>query len=632
MVKQHTTHWNAARADEFYNIPAWGEGYFYVNEYGHIAARLGDADEIDLHAVSLELSARKISFPVLVRLPQILCARIGELCKAFTHAIEQSDIETEHTPLYPIKVNQQRTVVEHVLSSHVSGIGLEVGSKTELLAALGLLDSAQGLLVCNGYKDRSYIRIALHAQRMGMRVFIVIEKLSELALIIKESTRLGVIPKLGVRVRLNSIAAGKWQNTGGRNSKFGLGTQDLLRLLEDLKKNDFDHCLQLLHFHMGSQISRLDDFSLGLREAMQIYRQLRLNDIDIRYIDVGGGLAIDYSAQHNEGSFSKAYSMQAYADVVINTIGRNCKKYKLPIPQVFSENGRAMTAHHAVLITNVVEVERKQNGVANIRSKDNCCETLSEFADQIGQAKKEHKSLPKQMLDNFEQQIEHQFIVGEIDLQQRSMAECYLQECRAMQNERPGKETVADKYYCNFSIFQSMPDIWGLDQIFPIVPLARLNEEPTEQARLHDLTCDSDGQISTYTYEDGLQCTLPLHPINPDEDYVLGCFLVGAYQEILGDVHNLFGDTHTANVERGNRGELIITELETGDCVDELLRGIHLDSDQVMMRCQQRITDYGLSQVDQESILTEIEDALFSYTYLDSVDRVTHRIKGNKHA
>ena len=434
------------------------------------------------------------------------------------------------------------------------------------------------------------------------------------------------------RVRLNSIAAGNWQNTGGRNSKFGLGAEDLIRLLEDLKKNNCSHWLQLLHFHMGSQISKLDDFSLGLREAMQIYRQLHLNKFDIRYLDVGGGLAVDYSAQQDEGSFSKTYSMQAYADVVINTIGRICKTYKLPIPHVLSENGRAMTAHHAVLITNVVEIERKHSGIRAMHPKESWCETLIEFADQNAQAKKEHKRLPKQVLDNFERQIEQQFIAGEINLQQRSAAECYIQECMTVYEESLAKETEANKYYCNFSIFQSMPDIWGLDQIFPIVPLARLNEEPTEQARLHDLTCDSDGQISTYTYADGLNSALPLHSINSDEDYVLGCFLVGAYQEILGDVHNLFGDTHTANVERGNQGELLITELETGDCVDELLRSIHLDSDQVLRRCQQRITDHGLPQVDQQSILTEIEDALYSYTYLDSIDRVTHRIKGNKHA
>ena len=632
MEKPHPLNWSAAKASEFYNIPAWGEGYFFVNKDGHIAARLDDVHEIDLQAISLELKAQKLSFPVLIRLPQILHARIKELCIAFANAMERNGIKTEHIPLYPIKVNQQRTVVEHVLSSQDAGIGLEVGSKTELLAALGLLQSANSWLVCNGYKDRSYIRIALFAQRMGINVFIVIEKLSELALIMQECNRLGVSPQLGVRVRLTSIAAGNWQNTGGRNSKFGLGTQDLLQLIEALKNNNSSHWLQLLHFHMGSQISDLKDFSVGLCEAMQIYRQLHLNKINIQTVDVGGGLAIDYSAQQDASNFSKAYSMQAYADTVIGVISDVCTSNNLPIPKVLSENGRAMTAHHAVLVTNVVEVEHKQSNSLALEALDGKCETLTEFIDQIANYKKNREPLPSHVVKKFEQRMEKLFLSGKIDLKQRFLAERCVQDCLISQEQFQAHEAMVSKYYCNFSIFQSMPDIWGLEQIFPIVPLARLNEQPTERARLHDLTCDSDGQVSVYTHSGGLSDSLPLHFVKPKEDYVLGCFLVGAYQEILGDVHNLFGDTHTANVELGSGGELKITEVETGDCISELLSSIHLDSDQVMVQCRQRLMDHGLSQDDQQDIMVEIEDALFSYTYLDSVDRVTHRIKGNKHA
>ena len=632
MDKHYSENWSIDKASKFYNIPAWGEGYFFVNEHGHIAARIDDANSIDLHAVSEELKTRKLSYPALIRLPQILHARINELCGAFAQAIEQSVIETEHVPLYPIKVNQQRTVVEHVLSAQPAKVGLEVGSKTELLAALGLLKSPGAWLVCNGYKDRSYIRLALFAQRMGINVFIVIEKISELRLIARECSSLDITPRLGVRVRLTSIAAGNWQNTGGRNSKFGLGTHDLLCLLEELRRQKCSHWLQLLHFHMGSQISNLQDFSLGLREAMQIYRQLYLHGIDIQYVDVGGGLAIDYSAQQDTGSFSKAYSMQAYADTVINTIGEICVSAELPIPKVLSENGRAMTAHHAVLITNVVEVEQKQHHQSVAQLHASGCETLVEFIDQFSKARKNNNTLPDQVVKSFEQQMEQLFISGQIDLQQRSLAESYIQDSLVSQSQVLTNGVVASKYYCNFSVFQSMPDVWGLGQIFPIAPLARLQEQPFEHARLHDLTCDSDGQISKYTCADGLVDTLRLHSVNPGEDYVLGCFLVGAYQEILGDVHNLFGDSHTANVELGKGGELVITELETGDCASELLSSIHLESDQVMVNCQQRLKDHGLPHDDQQNILAEIEDALFSYTYLDSVDRVTHRIKGNKHA
>ena len=629
MENPRPLNWSAAKASEFYNIPAWGEGYFFVNEDGHVAARIDDTNTIDLHTVSKELKAQKLSFPVLIRLPQILHARIKELCDVFANAIERSEIKTEHIPLYPVKVNQQRTVVEHVLSSQDASIGLEVGSKTELLAALGLLQSENAWLVCNGYKDRSYIRIALFAQLMGINVFIVVEKLSELALITQECRRLDVIPQLGVRVRLTSIAAGNWQNTGGRNSKFGLGTHDLLRLIEALTNNDSSHWLQLLHFHMGSQISDLKEFSVGLREAMQIYRQLHKNNFNIKYVDIGGGLAIDYSAQQNASSFSKSYSMQAYADTVISVIGDVCALNQLPIPKVFSENGRAMTAHHAVLVTNVVEVERNQSYPTETGDLESKCETLKDFFNQITKFKKSGKPMPADVVKEFEQQMENLFVSGKIDLKQRCLGERWVQNCLIAQGQHQPDVAVISKYYCNFSIFQSMPDVWGLDQIFPIIPLARLNEQPTEQARLHDLTCDSDGQISVYTYSKGLSDSLPLHFVKPTEDYVLGCFLVGAYQEILGDVHNLFGDTHTANVELGSGGELKITEVETGDCISELLSSIHLNSDQVMARCEQRLAGYGLPQDEQQDIMAEIEDALFSYTYLDSIDRVTHRIKGN---
>ena len=629
MNKKRSENWSAAQASEFYNIPAWGEGYFFVNEQGHMAARINEVHSIDLHAVSMELKARELSYPVLVRLPQLLQTRTREICNAFKSAIHGSGLNTEHIPLYPIKVNQQRTVVEHVLTNDDVKVGLEVGSKTELLAALGLLKTDSAWLICNGYKDRAYIRIALFAQRMGINVFIVIEKLSELTLIAQECARLGVTPQIGVRVRLMSIAAGNWQNTGGRNSKFGLGTHDLLQLLEQLKSSDSTHWLQLLHFHMGSQISSLEDFSRGLQEAMQIYRQIHSHKFDIRYIDVGGGLAIDYSAQQDSGYFSKAYSNQAYADLIIKTIGEVCLRHNLPIPSVLSENGRALTAHHAVLLTNVVEIESKHDHVTTVNEPDVQCRPLTEFYAQIVQAMRSGQPLSEQSIKQFEQEIQQLFVSGEIDLEAHALADNYVQYCQLALGSNSSRDPMVNKYYCNFSVFQSMPDIWGLGQIFPIVPLARLNEQPTERGRLQDLTCDSDGQVSRYAYLSGLSDSLPLHLVNSGEDYVLGCFLVGAYQEVLGDVHNLFGDTHTANVELDGAGELIISELETGDCVSELLQSIHLNSDQVMLRCQQRLIDHQLPQQDQLNIMSEIEDALFSYTYLDSIDRVTHRIKGN---
>jgi len=532
MTKTCSENWNVEKARKFYNIPVWGDGYFDINNRGRIIARLDKTKEIDLYEVSQELRARGLSLPVLLRFPQILQARINELCSAFTTAIGESKYNTTHTPIYPIKVNQQRTVVEHILSSDQQSIGLEVGSKTEMLGALGLLVLNKGLLICNGYKDRSYIRIALYAQRMGIRVFIVIEKLSEFALIEQESSRLGITPNLGVRVRLNSIAAGNWQNTGGRHAKFGLGTHDLIQLLDNIKTRNCDHWLRLLHFHMGSQISKLQDFTQGLSEAMRIFGELHASGINIGYVDVGGGLAIDYSAKQDASYFSKEYTVQAYARSVVYSIGDFCSSNNLPTPNIFTENGRAMTAHHAVLVTNVVAVDRKINKQCDIQEYEEWNETLFEPARQIANTVKRNKKVPEETLEAFHELVNQQFLEGKINLRQRAQAECFLQNnlAKLERFNKEGSDAIlyaANKYYCNFSIFQSMPDIWGLKQIFPIVPLTRLDEQPTEDARLHDLTCDSDGQIPIYTNDGSLCSTLGLHPIRQGEVYMLGFFFGG---------------------------------------------------------------------------------------------------------
>ena len=628
MTSSDKSIWDIAAAREFYNIPVWSEGYFDIDSNGHIVAKLDNDSEIDLFEVGQELQKRELSFPILIRFPQILRSRIDELCLAFRQAISEGDFDTVHTPLYPIKVNQQRTVIENILSTKQPNIGLEVGSKTELLAALGMLRAKNALLVCNGYKDRSYIRIALYAQCMGIQVFIVIEKLSEFVMIEQECARLGITPQLGVRIRLSSIAGGNWQNTGGRNAKFGLDTQDLLRLLDALKKQDRYQWLRLLHFHMGSQISNLDDFSQGLQEVMQIFSQLNANGFNLDYVDVGGGLAVDYSAQQDTSYFSKSYSMRAYARAVINSIGEFCVSNNLSFPHVFTENGRAITAHHAVLITNVVETDATVSKQTNILQYKNWNETLLHSARQISELIEQNMPVPIEQIDEFQQLANQQFLTGRLDLKQRAQIESFINSCLHAQVDSTKQGYTANKYYCNFSIFQSMPDVWGLQQIFPITPLARLDEPPTQRARLHDLTCDSDGQISTYTCAGKLTSSLSLHPITTDEQYMLGFFLVGAYQEVLGDVHNLFGDTHTINVECNVHGELLLTELESGDCIDELLASVHINGKEIVENCDFRLNENDVAKDVQNDILEEIKDALFGYTYLDSIDRVTHRIKG----
>ena len=633
MANSNNPGWTLKRAQEFYNIPVWSEGYFGVNDQGHMVAKPGKQTNIDLVKVSEEIRARDLSLPVLIRFPQILQARVEELDGAFIRAANKAGCELNHIPYYPVKVNQQRTVIEKILSSDVNNIGLEVGSKTELLVALGLLDIDQGKLICNGYKDRAYIRIAMYAQMMGIDVFIVVENLSELEIIKQESLAMNVTPKLGVRVRMNSVANGYWQNSGGRNAKFGLDARDILLCLSQLKQWGCQHWLHLVHFHMGSQISNLEEFKVGLCEALYIYSEVIARGFKPGYIDVGGGLAVDYAAKNDSSYFSKTYSMQDYADTVVNTVNHFCKSKELPLPTVVTENGRAITAHHAMLITNVLEVENHNYLDQSSNDSSHGNPELHELGEELVQLMSEKKVIECQQVNAFETLLNDKFLSGEVNLEQRAWAEAILQRCSVTYNASGFCEGVdassgIDKYYCNFSIFQSMPDVWGLGQIFPVVPLMKLNQEPTMKTRLHDLTCDSDGQISQYAMDGELKDHLLLHDLNRDhKEYLLGFFLLGAYQEVLGDIHNLFGDTHALNVEQDSQGELKFTELEIGDCVNEMLNSIHLEGKQIIDRCQQRLSQMGTSGVPISGAIDEIKNALFGYTYLDSIDRPAHRIK-----
>ena len=633
MANSDNPDWTLKRAQEFYNIPVWSEGYFGVNEQGHMVANPNKQTNIDLVEVAEEIRARDLSLPVLIRFPQILQARVEELDNAFIRAANNAGCRLNHIPYYPIKVNQQRTVIEKILSSNINNIGLEVGSKTELLVALGLLDIDQGKLICNGYKDRAYIRIALYAQLMGIDVFIVVENLSELEIIKQESLAMDVAPKLGVRVRINSVASGNWQNSGGRDAKFGLDARDILLCLRQLKQWNCRDWLHLVHFHMGSQISNLEEFTVGLSEAMCIYAEVISRGFKPGYIDVGGGLAVDYAAKNDTSYFSKAYSMQDYANTVVNTINHFCEIKKLPLPTVVTENGRAITAHHAMLITNVLEVENHHYFSQSDAGVSGGNQELHESGKKLAQLMSDNKIIECQQVDAFEALLNDKFLTGEVGLEQRAWAEAILRRCSVTANvsgvsEGINASSAIDKYYCNFSIFQSMPDVWGLGQIFPIAPLMKLNQQPTMKTRLHDLTCDSDGQISQYAVDGKLEDHLLLHELNGDhQEYLLGFFLLGAYQEVLGDIHNLFGDTHALNVEQDEQGQLKFTEVEIGDCVDEILNSIHLEGRQIIDRCQQRLGQMGTSSAPISGMIDEIKNALFGYTYLDSIDRPAHRIK-----
>ncbi len=624
--------WSLARAREFYSIQEWSEGYFDINADGHIVAKPDTHTSIDLIEVSEMVKQQGLSLPVLIRFPQILHARVKQIDAAFNNAARAYGNTLEHIQCYPIKVNQQRTVVEEILASDNKHVGLEVGSKTELVVALGMLKHTHMKLVCNGYKDRAYIRIALYAQSMGLDVFIVIENPSELEIIRQEYENFGLTPKLGLRLKLNSVAQGIWQNSGGRDAKFGLDASDILYCLERIKQMNAQSWLKLIHFHMGSQINKLDEFANGLQEALVVYGQIATAGFDLNCLDVGGGLAIDYASQHDTSYFSRAYTIQQYADVIVSKITDYCAQNNLKLPIVFSENGRAVTAHHAMLMTNVVKARDHDSAASSPSNTLAANKELTALGHALeGLISDKQSDLDKQR-KLFEVALQENFLQGKVSLEQRAWAEKILQRCDEnkellQHHSQHDAGLTIDKYYCNFSVFQSLPDVWGLEQIFPITPLSRLDERPSKLTQLHDLTCDSDGFVAHYAYDNVVCDYLALHDVPSHEEYLVGFFLLGAYQEVLGDMHNLFGDTHAVNVVQSSDGQLEFTEVEIGDCVNELLASIHLQADQIVENVKNMINSTNTMNVISEEMLEEINNALYGYTYLDSIDRPSYRIK-----
>ncbi|QPK62366.1 biosynthetic arginine decarboxylase [Methylomonas sp. LL1] len=605
-----TQPWSIEQSKQLYAIQQWGNAYFSVNGQGHVCVK-PQADcptEIDLFEIARALRSKGLNFPVLVRFTDILRDRIRQLQQAFDQARLAHAYSGHYTPVYPIKVNQQGNVVESIVSA--DNIGLEAGSKPELLAILGLARRG-GTIVCNGYKDRLYIRMALMGQLMGLSVFIVIEKPSELELIIEEAAKLQVRPLIGLRVRLSTISAGKWQNSGGEKSKFGLHASEVLQLIARLKQAEMLDCLQLMHFHMGSQIANIHDIKLALKEAGQFYLQLHRLGAPITTVDAGGGLGVDYDGSGSRRECSINYSMGEYADNIVRSFAEVSREHSLPQPNIITESGRAITAHHAVLITNVTEVE-------SLQGADN---PLTPVFNNISEAY--HNA----QFDMAEARA--QFVQGDLPLTGLAEAEKhYVSLCQQIQRElNPDNhhhreilqeldEKLADKVFCNFSLFQSMPDIWGIDQIFPIMPIHRLDQQPTKRAVLQDLTCDSDGRIDHYVDRQNISNTLPLHAIGDDEDYLIGFFMVGAYQEILGDMHNLFGDTHSINIELDANGYRF-GEFMEGEDVSELLDYVHINTEALKAAYRQKLDETSLSTELKCVFEQELLAGLNAYTYLE---------------
>ncbi|MET0046165.1 MAG: biosynthetic arginine decarboxylase [Sedimenticola sp.] len=614
-----------------YGISRWGGGYFGVNSDGHVTVRPdreGEA-QIDLYSLAGELRKSGLSLPVLVRFTDILHDRVAALCSSFSAAFEEFDYQGSYTAVYPIKVNQQRSVVDEILAKGKACVGLEAGSKPELMAVLGQSLSG-GVIVCNGYKDREYIRLALIGQRLGHRVYIVIEKLSELAMVLQEAEDLDVEPLLGVRIRLSVSAAGNWQDSGGEKAKFGLTAGQLLALVRQLQEVGKLDRLQLLHSHIGSQIPNLRDIRQCMDEVARFYGELCRLGADIRVVDVGGGLGVDYEGTATRNFCSMNYGPPAYAREVVKALSRICDEQELNCPDIFSESGRALTAHHAMLMVNVIDFEKGPEGLDEISLDADVPEVLNTMKHQLESAGTHSPSEVYQEAEHGLGEARELFHNGEITLEQRSMVEgLFFGVCRKLiprlrvESRRDRelldtlREKLADRLFLNFSLFQSLPDVWAIDQIFPVMPLHRLNEQPNRSGILHDLTCDSDGFIGQYVERDGIESTLAVHELRPGEPYLLGIFLVGAYQEILGDMHNLFGDTDAVNLELDGVGGYRLTQPERGDSVDELLRYVHFAPERLLESYKRKLAEACIGRDESRALFRELEAGLHGYTYFE---------------
>ncbi|MEA3251592.1 MAG: biosynthetic arginine decarboxylase [Pseudomonadota bacterium] len=631
---------SAAQARRTYNIDQWGSGYFDVDDHGHAVVRpLGSETEgpaLPLDALVDQLREAGLRLPVLVRFTDILHDRVEQLCAAFDTAMREEAFQGGYTAVYPIKVNQQRRVVEEILATQERGhgrVGLEAGSKPELLAVLALSTDGASLIVCNGYKDREYVRLALMGEKLGHRVYLVVEKFSELNLILEEAKRIGVTPRIGLRARLASVGKGKWQDSGGEKSKFGLTATQILGVVERLREAEALSSLQLVHFHLGSQIANIRDIQRGLRECARFYRSLREMGAPVDTVDVGGGLGVDYEGTRSRSFCSINYSMREYASNVVWAFSQACEAEGIPHPHLISESGRALTAHHAVLITNVIDEERiGETAPPRRRAEDDpqvdelwrVYDRLATMQEPRGQVEAYHD------LTQAIAELQERFVMGMADLDARAEGEAvYFAACQRLRSRLDSRnrahrdiadelgEKLADKLFVNFSLFQSLPDVWGIKQVFPVLPLTGLDREPTRRGVIQDITCDSDGRIDSYVDGQGLESTLPLPEWDDHDDKLLGLFLVGAYQEILGDLHNLFGDTDSVDAALDADGRWQLSSLQHGDRVADVLRYVNFDAEVLRARLDAQLQASPLDDAERAHFMDDLAAGLEGYTYLE---------------
>lgn len=627
--------WRIEDSEELYNINGWGVNYFGINDKGNVyVTPRKDSAQVDLKELVNELALHDVSVPVLLRFPDILDNRIEKISTCFDKAAKEYGFEAENFIIYPIKVNQMRPVVEEIISHGKKfNLGLEAGSKPELHAVIAINTDSDSLIICNGYKDESYIELALLAQKMGKRIFLVVEKLNELRLIARIAKQLNVRPNIGIRIKLASSGSGKWEESGGDASKFGLTSSELLEALDFLEKKEMQDCLKLIHFHIGSQVTKIRRIKTALREASQFYVQLHQLGFPVEFVDIGGGLGVDYDGTRSSYSESSVnYSIQEYVNDSISIMVDASNKNNIPHPNVITESGRSLTAHHSVLIFEVLETaslpEMDEDFVVSPDAHE-LVQELYQIWDSLNQSRMleawhDAQQIREESLDLFSH--------GIVDLKTRAQIErMYWSVCREINQMASGlkhapdefrklDKLLADKYFCNFSLFQSLPDSWAIDQIFPIMPIQRLDERPDRTATLQDITCDSDGKIANFVSTRNVSHDLPVHSVKAKESYYIGVFLVGAYQEILGDMHNLFGDTNAVHVSVNDKG-YSIDQIIDGETVAEVLDYVQYSPKKLVRTLETWVTksvkEGKISLEEGKEFLANYRSGLYGYTYLE---------------
>ncbi len=627
--------WRVEDSSELYNIGGWGRNYFSVNDKGNIAVtpRQGFAS-VDLKEVMDELQVRDVTAPVLLRFPDIIDNRIEKISNCFRQASETYDYRGQSFLIYPIKVNQMRQVVEEIVSyGKKFNIGLEAGSKPELHAVLATSIDENALIICNGYKDESYVELALLAQKMGRHIYLVVEKLNELNTIARVARRLKIMPNVGIRIKLSSSGSGKWEESGGDQSKFGLNSSELLEALDFLAKQKMESCLKLIHFHIGSQITKIRRIKNALREAMQFYVQLTKLGFDIDFVDIGGGLGVDYDGTRNAASEnSMNYSIQEYANDAVSSLVDVCVKNNLKQPNIITESGRSLTAHHSILVFEVLattSLPRWRDNIDLPADAHELTRELYEIWDRLDQQRifeswHDAQQIREEALDLFS--------LGMLDLRSRAeieklfwsiareVGEIASSMKHAPEELRKIAKMIPDKYFCNFSLFQSLPDSWAIDQVFPIVPISRLDERPDRTCTIQDITCDSDGKIANFITNHGVTNSLPVHSVKANEPYYIGVFLVGAYQEILGDMHNLFGDTNAVHINV-YKDRFEIERVLDGETVAEVLDYVQFNAKRLVRNVEAWVTASmkagRISPEEGREFLGNYRSGLYGYTYLE---------------